>query len=160
MKVVIDTNVFVSSFFGGKPRKIIDLWKKGEISICISDEILDEYVEVLHRLGLKNQEELKELLSLFSENVNIYFTKETPKLNIVEKDPDDNKFIECAVVLDASYIITGDKALLTIKSFQKIKILNPQQFLESFTGSLFTGSDLAVQHQDVSVTFPIKPFYY
>ncbi len=55
MKVVIDTNIFVSSFFGGNPRKIIDLWKKGNISLCLSKDILDEYVDVLQRVGLKDE---------------------------------------------------------------------------------------------------------
>ena len=44
IKVVIDTNVFISSFFGGNPKKIIDLWKKGEIKLCLSREIVNEYV--------------------------------------------------------------------------------------------------------------------
>ena len=43
IKVVIDTNVFISSFFGGNPKNIIDLWKKGEIKLCLSREIVDEY---------------------------------------------------------------------------------------------------------------------
>ena len=123
MKVVIDTNVFISSFFGGKPKKIIDLWKKGDVILCLSGEILEEYIEVLHRLGFENKKELKELLSLFAENVNIVFTRKTPKLHIVEDDPDDNKFIECAVALHASHIITGDKALKAIESYMGIEIL-------------------------------------
>jgi putative PIN family toxin of toxin-antitoxin system len=130
MKVVIDTNIFVSSFFGGKPKRVIDLWKKGDVTLCLSGEILEEYVEVLHRLGLGDEKELEELLLLFAENVNISFTKKTPKLYIVEDDPDDNKFIECAVALHASYIITGDKALKAVESYMGIEILTPQQFLE------------------------------
>jgi predicted nucleic acid-binding protein len=43
----IDTNVFVSSFFGGNPKKIIDLWKNEEIVLCLSKDILDEYIDVL-----------------------------------------------------------------------------------------------------------------
>jgi putative PIN family toxin of toxin-antitoxin system len=64
MKVVIDTNVFVSSFFGGNPRKIIDLWRQEKVTLCLSKEILDEYVAVLQRLGLNDAVLLKELLSL------------------------------------------------------------------------------------------------
>jgi putative PIN family toxin of toxin-antitoxin system len=55
LKVVIDTNVFISSFFGGVPREIINLWKKGEIVLCLSQEIIEEYLEVLNRLGLKDK---------------------------------------------------------------------------------------------------------
>ena len=45
LKVVVDTNVFVSSFFGGISREIINYWKKGEITLCLSQEIIEEYVE-------------------------------------------------------------------------------------------------------------------
>ena len=66
MKVVIDTNVFVSSFFGGHPRRVIDLWKSGDIVLCLSAEIVEEYTDVLGRLGLGVEGEIKELLDLFA----------------------------------------------------------------------------------------------
>lgn len=135
MRVVIDTNVFVSSFFGGNPRKIIDLWKKGKIIICLSGEILDEYIEVLTRIGL-NQAELKELLSLFKGGFNLLFTSRTPAITAVEKDPGDNKFIECAVALKATAIITGDRALEELQKYMGIKIQTPRQFLEGYGGEI------------------------
>ncbi len=130
MRVVIDTNIFVSSFFGGNPRRIIDLWKDELLTLCISDEILDEYIDVLNRIGMKNEVEMKELLSFFSKGFNILFTRKTPEIDIVHSDPDDNKFIECAVALKAEVIITGDRALLSLKEYQGIWILTPRQFLE------------------------------
>jgi len=132
MKVVIDTNVFVSSFFGGNPRKIIDLWKKGKISLCVSKNILDEYIEVLQRIGLGDGREVEELLSLFAKGFNIVFTTKTPKIKAVKDDPDDDKFIECAVALKAEVIITGDKALKAMNEYMGIKILTPQQFLKTY----------------------------
>jgi len=132
MKVVIDTNVFVSSFFGGNPRKIIDLWKKGKISLCVSKNILDEYIEVLQRIGLGDGREVEELLSLFAKGFNILFTTKTPKIKAVRDDPDDDKFIECAVELKAEVIITGDKALKAMNEYMEIKILTPQQFLKTY----------------------------
>jgi putative PIN family toxin of toxin-antitoxin system len=132
MKVVIDTNVFVSSFFGGNPRKIIDFWKKGKISLCVSKNILDEYIEVLQRIGLGNGREVEELLSLFAKGFNILFTTKTPKIKAVRDDPDDDKFIECAVGLKAEVIITGDKALKAMNEYMGIKILTPQQFLKTY----------------------------
>ncbi|MFZ3073432.1 MAG: putative toxin-antitoxin system toxin component, PIN family [Thermodesulfobacteriota bacterium] len=134
MRVVIDTNVFVSSFFGGNPKKIIDLWRKEKITLCLSKDILEEYVEVLRRIGLEDEEELSELLNLFSKGFNIAFTAKTPEINLVEDDPDDDKFIECAVALKAKAVITGDKALGAVKEYMGIKVLNPAQFLRSFTG--------------------------
>ncbi|HSB07336.1 MAG TPA: putative toxin-antitoxin system toxin component, PIN family [Thermodesulfobacteriota bacterium] len=132
MRVVVDTNIFVSSFFGGNPRKIIDLWKKGEISLCLSKNILDEYVDVLQRIGLGDEREIEELLSLFAKGINIIFTTKTPKIKVIKDDPDDDKFVECAIALKAEVIITGDKALKAIKEYMGIKILTPQQFLKTY----------------------------
>jgi len=132
MRVVIDTNVFVSSFFGGNPRKIIDLWREGKVLLCLSKEILDEYFEVLKRIGLNDDEELGELLALFSRGYNIVFTTKTPKIEIVDDDPDDDKFVECAVALKAEVIITGDKALGAVKEYIGIEILTPAEFLKKF----------------------------
>lgn len=129
IKAVVDTNVFVSSFFGGNPRKIIDLWKSGEITLCLSKSIIDEYTEVLRRLGLQNEKELEELLSLFAHGYHVVFTIKTPELHILEKDPDDNKFIECAVALKADFFISGDKVLTEVQDYMGIKIVNPKEFL-------------------------------
>jgi len=70
IRVVIDTNVFVSSFFGGNPKRIIDLWKNEEIVLCLSKDVLDEYVDVLQRVGLKDEDEIEELLALFAKSFN------------------------------------------------------------------------------------------
>jgi putative PIN family toxin of toxin-antitoxin system len=131
-KIVVDTNVFVSSFFGGNPRKIIDLWKTGQVILCLSKDIIDEYVEVLRRLGLQNEKELGELLDLFAQGFHVLFTTKTPKLNVIEKDPDDNKFIECSVALKADAVISGDKAVIEIKDYMGIKIYTPKDFLDHF----------------------------
>jgi putative PIN family toxin of toxin-antitoxin system len=129
MRVVVDTNVFVSSFFGGNPRKIIDLWKSGNITLCLTGAIINEYVEVLQRLGLQDTSELEELLKLFSSGYHTIFTSKTKKIHAVEKDPDDDKFIECAATLNAQYIITGDKALRDIGDYMGIKVVTPREFL-------------------------------
>jgi putative PIN family toxin of toxin-antitoxin system len=134
IKVVVDTNVFVSSFFGGNPRRIVDLWKSGQVTLCLSRPIIEEYVEVLRRLGLQNERELKELLSLFARGFHVLFTAKTPELNIVEDDPDDNKFIECAVALNAACVISGDKALTIIQDYMGTKIITPKEFIDTFMG--------------------------
>ena len=131
IRVVIDTNIFVSSFFGGNPKKIIDIWKNEEAVLCLSKDILDEYIDVLQRVGLKDEKELEDLLSFFAKGFNIVFTTDTPKINAVRDDPEDDKFIECAVALRAEVIITGDKALRTIGEYMGIKILTPHEFLRT-----------------------------
>lgn len=129
MRVVVDTNVFVSSFFGGIPRKIVDLWKNGQITLCLSKPIVEEYVEVLRRLGLQDEIELKELVGLFAQGPGVLFSATTPRLKIVDKDPDDNKFIECAVALNATYVISGDKGLLGVGAYMGISIVTPRQVI-------------------------------
>ena len=59
IRVVVDTNVFISPFFGGNPRKVVDPWKSGEITLCLSRPIVDEYIEVLRRFGLQDEKELE-----------------------------------------------------------------------------------------------------
>ncbi len=131
MKAVIDTNVFVSSFFGGNPRKVIDLWKTGDLTLCLSAPIVDEYTTVLRRLGLEGEDELGELLDLFARGTHILFAAKTPEITVVRDDPADDKFIECAVALKAEIIITGDRALRDVGNYMGIRILSPREFLKS-----------------------------
>lgn len=130
MKVVIDTNVFISSFFNpeGLPRKIIDLWKTGEIVLCLSPEILEEYFKVLLRFGLQEEPEIEELLALFKKKINIVFTAADHRLDVVSADPDDNKFLECAEAAKAKVIISGDKHLKDLKAYKGIAILSTSAF--------------------------------
>ena len=133
MRVVIDTNVFVSSFFGGNPRKIIDLWKDDRVTLCLSKGIVDEYIEVLQRLGT-DEEELAIILDLFASGTGCLFTATTPDLTVVESDPDDDKFIECAVALNAEYVVSGDQDLIRAQNYMGIQILTPAQFLDQLPG--------------------------
>jgi len=135
LKVVIDTNIFVSSFFGGISRQIINYWKVGSITLCLSQFIIEEYLEVLNWLGLKNKDEIKNLTGLFSEGYNSIYTAKTPNLNIVKDDPDDNKFLECAVALDSKIIISGDKHLKDIGKYIDIVIMSPREFVYFYNNS-------------------------
>jgi len=140
LKVVIDTNVFISSFFGGVPRKIIDLWKDGKITLCLTQAIIEEYIEVLNRLGLEDKNEIANLMQLFAEGYNSIFTSNTPDLDVVKDDPDDNKFLECAVALDSKIIISGDNHLKDIIKYIDIKIMAPKEFIE-FHNSKYARND-------------------
>lgn len=132
MKIVIDTNVFISSFFGGIPREIINLWKNDKLTLCLTQPIIEEYIRVLKRMGLDDKKEIDRLIKLFAEGFNTKFISKTPKMNIVIDDPDDDKFIECAVALDCKYIISGHKHLRKIKKYFDNKILSPREFMDRF----------------------------
>ena len=132
VKVVIDTNVFISSFFGGLPRKIIDFLKNGNIVLCLSQAIIEEYLAVLNRLGLRDKKEISNLTRLFAEGYNSIFTTKTIKIEVVKDDSDDNKFLECAVALDSKIIISGDKHLKSIKKYIDIEIMSPREFIDFY----------------------------
>lgn len=136
IRVVVDTNIFISSFFGGNPRKIIDLWKSGQITLCLSRPIIDEYINVLGRMGLQHARELEELLRIFAHGFHVLFAATTPNLKVVTKDPSDDKFIECAVALNSKHIISGDKALREIENYMGIMIQSPKQFLDEYSNRI------------------------
>jgi putative PIN family toxin of toxin-antitoxin system len=134
IKVVIDTNLFVSSVIKkiGIPSLLINKWKKKEFILILSESIIKEILEVLSRPRIRTiskmtKEEIRELGVLLYEGSKVV----EPRLSIkVCQDPDDNKFLECAVSEGADYIVSGDKHLLDLKEYEGIKILTPKGFLE------------------------------
>ena len=130
MRVVIDTNVLRVLFFRGKPRSIIDHWKNQKITLCLSEAILEEYLDVLARLGLAGEPEFEELKALFKSGFILVFAAKPPQLAITGLDPGDIKFIECAVALEAELIITGNKGFQEVAGYQGIRVLSPGKFLE------------------------------
>ena len=87
----------------------------------------------LQRLGLKNEIEIEEILHLFARGFHSIFTGKTPDLKIVEDDPDDDIFFECAVALKAQFIIWGDKDVLNIEEYMGVKVVSPKQFIQEYT---------------------------
>ena len=130
IKVVIDTSVLISSFWGGEARKVIDLWKSGRIVLCLTKEIIDEYTAVLKHLGV-GKEELKDLYNLIISSYNILYSVRSSKLHAVSHDPGDDKFIESAFVSNAKYIISIDKDLLNITDYFETRVVTPRKFLDS-----------------------------
>lgn len=135
MKVVIDTNIFLSSLYGGNPKKIIDFWRLGKITLCVTQEILEEYFRVLIRSKLKPKT-VQKFMNLIANGVSTEFYVNLPKLNVVRSDPFDNKFFECAVAAKAKMIISGDKKVLAIKKYVVIEVCSVKQFLDKFESTL------------------------
>ena len=130
VKVVIDTNVLISSLlFGGTPGKLIPLWQNRVIKPIASKEIIDEYLRVLtyHKFQL---EEAEIQFVLYLEILPYFDIIDVPsKERIISGDPADDKFIHCAMAGNVEYIISGDQHLLALKVHRKIKILSPSEFL-------------------------------
>jgi len=129
MKVVIDTNVFVSSFFGGNPRRTVDYWFSGRLILCVSRAILKEYFDVLGRFQFDREDLVIRLITSFEKGLNILFV-DTPKdQNWIKDDPEDNKFIACAISLHAEYIVSGDPHLKRVGEVEGVKIVSPREML-------------------------------
>ncbi len=133
LKIVLDSNVLISSIvFGGNPRKIVDMIIAGKITLVVSEPIIEEVKEVL--AGSKFQYPPAVLRLFIDELLAISELVEPQQtINIIEDDPDDNKILECAVEAGADYIITGDKHLLKKDSYNRIKIMNPADFLKKIS---------------------------
>ena len=131
LKVVIDTNILLVSIpKQSKYHKIIQNLKDGNFNLCISNDVLTEYKEILaKKINLLVAESICEALILY-ENViktNIYYN-----WNLIFVDPDDNKFVDCAIAGNADYIVTNDKHFNILKSidFPKINVINIDEFIK------------------------------
>ena len=131
VKVVVDINVLVSALlFGGKPGKLIPLWQRGTMKPLASKEIIEEYLRVLTYPKFKLAEE--DINFLLYQEILPYFDviDVEPGPRIIKKDPEDDKFIRCALAGKAKWIISGDRHLLALKTYQIVKILTPSDFLQ------------------------------
>jgi uncharacterized protein len=132
LKVILDTNVFVSGvFFGGPPGRILEAWRDGLIRLVLSAEILDEYQRVGRILrGEHPGVDLEPLLSLLAVHGEVV---EAPALaERVCADPDDDKFLACAVATGVPVIVSGDKHIVHQSGWRGILVLRPRRFVDEY----------------------------
>ena len=136
MKVVIDTKVFVSGiFFTGQPYQILESWRDGRLQPVISQEIDDEYRSV--GAALSKQYPAIDTIPIFefvSKNMKMIIAPDLPEPICV--DPDDDKFIACALAAGCKIIVSGDKHLLNVSGFCGIQVLKPRDFVDRFLTSV------------------------
>jgi putative PIN family toxin of toxin-antitoxin system len=130
-KIVIDTNIYISAiFWGGKPRVVVDLGRSEQVLIFTSSEIEKEIEKKLKtKFGLSNEEAAQILLDFSTFTVPV---KVSRRITVIDDDPDDDKFIECAVASRSGFIVSGDKHLLNLKEYKGIKIMKAADFLSLF----------------------------
>lgn len=134
-KIVIDTNVIVSSLIQRNyPYLIInDLFFEDRFQLCVSEELLDEYYEVLNRPKFsKFQDFFIKGESLLADIVtkSIKF-KPTTKLDLIS-DKDDNMILELAEESKADFIITGNSSDFTFSNYKETKIVTPKEYWEFY----------------------------
>jgi putative PIN family toxin of toxin-antitoxin system len=132
VKIVLDTNVFISGvFFGGPPYLLLQAWRDGIIQLVISPEILDEYRRVGEILAEEHPAiDLEPMLEFVIQNADVFAA--SPLSEPVCEDPDDDKFLACALASASRIIISGDKHLLKVTGFQDIEVLKPRDFLDRY----------------------------
>lgn len=130
LKVVLDTNILVSALlFEGSLSVLVEFWKSDRLVPMLSKATFEEFRTVLAYPKFKlTRNEIKTIIE----------TEVLPFFEIVEatddvhgacKDPDDDKFISCAISASADFIISGDKALCEVGRYKSVRIITAADFI-------------------------------
>ena len=130
MKVVLDTNVFISGiFFRGPPYQALEAWRDGVIQLVVSEKILEEYLRVGEILSKQfSKIRLNPILELLTIEAEIVADFKLPAPVCI--DPEDDKFLECAIAGKVDVLVSGDKHLLNVSGYCGIEIVTPREFVE------------------------------
>ncbi len=135
MRVVLDTNILLMSL----SRKTIyySIWKafqNGEFELCVTTDILDEYVEILQRKF--RPEVCINVMKAIENSFDVIQVQKYFFWNLITVDPDDNKFVDCAVAANADFICTEDKHFKVLKKipFPPVKVISADDFVEILSG--------------------------
>lgn len=130
MRVVLDTNVLISAiFFSGPPSTVLSAWLDDRFEIVVSAEILDEYREVAQRISTKYRSlDVGPVLDRIALHALLVVPVAIPPDAC--SDPDDLKFLACAIASGADVVISGDRALLRASGFGGVEVLTPRRFLD------------------------------
>jgi putative PIN family toxin of toxin-antitoxin system len=130
VKVVIDTNVFISAFYlpKSRPGEVV-LWaRRKRIQNFTSPQILKEIERIFRDKLLWDNSKSQSVMKRINNFSELVYPQE--HLTVIADDP-DNRILECAKAIGADFIISGDKHLLKLKNYQGIKMVTPAEFLES-----------------------------
>ncbi len=129
MKVVFDTNIFISALAipGSRAENAILKIIEGGDSLVISKEIINEVLLVLSTKFSRDREALSHVAINLSELARL--VNPTKRIRVL-KDEEDNRILECALCGKADAIVTGDKQMLKVKEYKGIKIISLKEYLE------------------------------
>ena len=134
LKAVIDTNQFVSSLISkqGPSAQLIDRWREQRFILVTSPEIIAEIQRVLEYPHISkkyklSKSDVQSLLTLIEHEAVVI--PKLPAVHVIKDDPDDDKFLACALAARAEYIVSGDQHLLSLGSYKSISIVTVKEFL-------------------------------
>lgn len=130
MDIVLDTNCLIMSI--STRNKYYEVWQSfldGKYTLCITNDILEEYSEVMARNISPFVSEL--FISAILNRKNVRKLAPSFAFHLIDSDPDDNKFVDCAIAANAKYIVSQDHHFDVLKQipFPKVDIITIQQFL-------------------------------
>ncbi len=128
-RVTLDTNIYISALeFGGNPLRLLEMAIDGDIEVAASQPIIDEVLRVLRDKFEWRAEELREAEALIGSLA--HKVRPRQALDVVRRDPADNRVLECAVEAGSDLIVSGDKDLLRLKSFGNTRIVKAAELIE------------------------------
>ena len=134
MKAVFDTNIYISAFVvpGGNAEEAYLRALKGEFTLYTSLAILTEMAQTLEKKFGWQADKIAQLLKAISKVAPVI--KTYPHLHVLADEP-DNRILECVIEAKADFVVTGDRHLLTLKTFQNTTIVTLSNFLASLKKS-------------------------
>ena len=130
-RIVLDTNCLLQSLPTSSPyHKVWSNVMDGNIQLCVNTEILNEYEEILSK---KTTSEIAHgVVEAIARLSTTYFQDSYYHFGLITKDPDDNKFVDCAIAADAELIVTNDKHFDVLKKIEwpKLTICNIRMFAD------------------------------
>lgn len=135
MRVVLDTNVFISGvFFSGPPYEILNAWRHGRLQLVVPAEILDEYRRIGDRLAASHPGVgIAPFMTLIAVHGDLVLA---PALSgMVCNDPSDDMFFACAIASGCRAIVSGDQHLHRANGYGGVEVYRPRAFVERFLAS-------------------------
>ena len=136
LKVVLDTNIFVSSLLSkaGRPAMVIDAWRASRYLLVTSPSIISEIKRVVEAPSIRKKYGLGRdpiaRLILLLEKDTIVVPGLSTVAGAIPKDPTDEMFLSAALDAKADLIVSGDRHLLDLGEYKGVPILTVRQFLE------------------------------
>lgn len=128
-RVILDTNIVISSVLGGALVLIFEKWDQREFTVVVTSDILSEYFDVINRPKFRLKQETIDKITRYLYQFSEYVVPEE-KIQVIKADPKDDKFLEAAVAGKVDFIVSGDNHLLEIKEFRDIPIISGREFLD------------------------------
>ena len=131
-KIVLDTNCLIMSL--SRHSEFYPVWqgiRTGRYILCVSNDIISEYREII---AIKTSEIVADnVVRMLAESPNVEFIDPRYHLELIQADPDDNKFVDCAFAANATYIVSNDKHFNATKEidYPKIQVIKLIEFLQT-----------------------------